>query len=109
MGITLPNEFGGSTGGSTEGRNLRRTSERSAKLKSIPSVRIVVVAVRDAERGTILDDGVRDTPRVKWNGGSEGRGVHKGEQKNKTSVDGHVVDCVGYKRVESDCEPGEAH
>jgi hypothetical protein len=101
-GITLPNEFGGSTRGSTEGRNrsrrnLRRTSQRSAKLKNIPSVRKVVVAARDAERGTILDDGVRDTPRVKGKGGGEGRGVHKGEQKNKTSVDGHVVDCVDIK------------
>jgi hypothetical protein len=101
--ITRPKDLRGSTRGSTKGgdggRNLRRASQISAKRGNIPSVREVVVAVRDAERGTVLDDGVRDTARVERNGSGKGRRVHEGEQKNETSVDGHIVDC-GYKRVE---------
>ncbi|KAN0139811.1 hypothetical protein V8E53_002473 [Lactarius tabidus] len=36
-----------------------------------------VATVGDAERGTVLNDGVRDTPGVEGNGSNEGRGLHK--------------------------------
>ncbi len=82
-------------GGSTKCRNRGSTSIYTRK--TIPGVREVVVPVRDAEGGTILDDGVRNTPRVEGSGSGEGREVHEGEQKNETSVNGHVVESVDIR------------
>ena len=56
--ITLANGLGSRSDSRNRRRYLGRTPQRSAKRRSIPSMRKVVVPVRDAERGTILDDGV---------------------------------------------------